>query len=168
MEKEFMRLDFVNNMPEFRDTMKNMLSVWQNNCIYVCHPNHIFKENGDWDDIDIKKMFKINDYKTFITFSTKDAFVYAQNRIRHNFETQVAKNGIDNAISYVAVVERYRFEGEDNYLVRGIIRYDKDGYSVLFNPEYVEAMPKNAFDEWLQLDDDEDNIPNAYKKRRNK
>ena len=109
-----------------------------------------------------------NDYKTFITFSTKDAFVYAQNRIRHNFETQVAKNGIDNAISYVAVVERYRFEGEDNYLVRGIIRYDKDGYSVLFNPEYVEAMPKNAFDEWLQLDDDEDNIPNAYKKRRNK
>lgn len=163
---EYKRLDFVNNMTEFREVMRDMLSVRYNHCIYVCHPKHIFKNGQDWDDIDMEKMFRINDYKTFITIDIKNAFVYAQNRIRHDFESQKEKKGVDNAVSYVAVVERYRYEGVDNYIVRGLIRYDKEGYSVAFNPEYVEAIPKNIFDEWLQFDDDEDTKSNVYKKRR--
>lgn len=164
MKDEFIKLEVKTK--EFSDAMSNLLSVWDNHCIYICHPNHVINLNKDWDDINIKKMFKINDYKTFISFDYREAFAYVHKRLGSDVMAQARSKGKDKAVSYLAVVEKYLFEGEDNYLVRGIIKGDINGYSVMFNPEFAKTIPNNIFEKVLRLSDDDSVIPETYKKRR--
>ncbi len=80
--------------------------------------------NINWDDIDIERMIRINDYQTFITSDCRLAFKYVHQRLGHQIMNEVKKGKKNEAVSYLAIVERYTFDfdGEDNYLVRGIIR----------------------------------------------
>ena len=165
MEKDYKRLD-MNDKATFTQEMQNMLDVWDNHCIYICNPNHLFKENKEWDNIDINKMLEMNDYEKFLTFDFKEAFKYVHNRLGHAVMEEIKDKGRDNAVSYLAVVENYLYEGEDNYLVRGIIRGDINGYSLLFNPEYKLAIPKTSAEAVLRIDGNDEYLPEVYKKRR--
>ncbi len=158
--------------------MEDMLSVWDNHCIYICHPNHLFAgakpitadvremANINWNDIDIERMLRINDYKTFITPDCSQAFRYVHERLGHQIMNEVKRGNKNGAVSYLVVVERYTFDYEDNYLVRGIIRGDYDGYSITFNPEYQKAIPQSTWEKSLRLGDHE--IPAAYLVKRKK
>lgn len=158
--------------------MQDMLSVWDNHCIHICHPNHLFAgakpitadvremANINWNDIDIEKMLRINDYKTFITPDCREAFRYVHQRLGHQIMNEVKKGNTNRAISYLVVVERYTFDYEDNYLVRGIIRGDVDGYSIAFNPEYQKTIPQSTWEKSLRMGDHE--IPVAYLVKRKK
>ncbi len=158
--------------------MENMLSVWDNHCIHICHPNHLFAGakpitadvremvNINWDDIDVEKMLRINDYKTFITPDCSQAFKYAHQCLGHQIMNEVKKGNRNGAISYLVVVERYTFDYEDNYLVRGIIRGDYEGYSIAFNPEYQKTIPQSIWEKSLRMSDHE--IPTAYLIKRKK
>lgn len=158
--------------------MNDMLSVWDNHCIHICHPNHLFAgakpittdvremANINWDDIDIERMLRINDYKTFITPDCSQAFRYVHQRLGHQIMNEVKKGNKNGAVSYLVVVERYTFDYEDNYLVRGIIRGDYDGYSIAFNPEYQKTIPQSTWEKSLRMGDHE--IPVAYLVKRKK
>lgn len=165
METNYTRLD-MEDRETFTKTMNNMLEVWDNHSIYICHPNQIFKEKVEWDNIDINKMFESGNYETFLTFDFKEAFKYVHNRLGKAIMEEIKEKGRDNAVSYLVVVERYSYEGEDNYLVRGLIRGDIKGYSVLFNPEFIKAIPKTTIEATLRIDGDEEYLPETYKKRR--
>ena len=163
---------------ESKNILSDMLSVWDDgHCIYICHPNHIFdgtklltKDVRDinyvnWDDIDIEKMFKVKDYNTFIDPDSNFAFDYVHNRLGYQIINEVNK-GNKNAVSYLTVIEKYRFDYEDYYLVRGFIKGDAEGYSIAFNPEYKEIIPKSVFEKSLRFSGDE--VPNAYCLKRKK
>ncbi len=172
---EFKRIDARNNQKEFTKTMQDMLAVYDNNCIYVCHPNNIFNEKMnidgdnievDWDNLNVSKMFEKDEHKPFITFQENIAYQHVYSRLVSDFKKQMEKKGKENAIAYLVIVEKYRFEGKDNFLVRGVIKADMKGIAVLFNPEFETTLNHNVFEIGLRLADDERTIPNVYKKTR--
>ncbi len=144
----------------------------------LIHPNHIFAgakpltkdvreiKNINWDDIDIEKMLRTNDYGVFIMPECNDAFKYVHNRLGHQIMTEIKKGNKENAISYLVVVEKYPFDYEDNYLIRGIIRGDYEGYSIAFNPEYQKVIPKSIWDKSLRFSGQE--VPSVYCLKRKK
>ena len=159
--------------------MQDMLSVWDDgHCIYICHPNHIFDgakpitkdvreiKNINWNDIDIEKMFRINDYKTFTLPECNEAFKYVHSRLGHQIMQEVKKGNKETAVSYLAIVEKYHFDYEDYYLVRGIIRGDYKGYSISFNPEYQKVIPQSVWEKSLRFSGYE--VPNTYCLKRKK
>jgi len=152
-----------------------MLSVLNNNCIYICHPNHIFSEpklitkdvkeikNVNWNDIDTEKMFRINDYKSFITPNCKEAFKYIHKRLGHQIMQDINNKDVS---SYLAVVEQYIYDFEKYYIVRGIIKGDIEGYSIAFNPEYEKEIALSIWEKSLRISDNI--VPPIYKVRRKK
>lgn len=160
---------------EGKKCIENILSVWDDShCIFICHPNHLFTEskfrqnarkvpnNINWNNIDINKMFQINNYKMFISPNCHDAFKYVHNRLRY----EIMKKENINFATYLVVVEQYIFDYEDNYIVRGIIKGDWDGYSIAFNPEYQKTVPQSIFEKSIRFSGNE--IPNIYCQKRKK
>lgn len=163
---------------EGKKVMQDMLSVWDNHCIHICHPNHLFAgakpltsdvremTNINWNDIDIERMFRIKEYKTFLTPDCSQAFRYVHSRLGNQIMREISQKNGEDAISYLAIVEQYTFDYEDNYLVRGIIRGDREGYSIAFNPEYQKTIPQSIWEKSLRMSDHE--IPSAYLVKRKK
>ncbi|MBQ2873218.1 MAG: hypothetical protein IJE89_04405 [Bacilli bacterium] len=162
-----------------KQVIQDMLSVWDDgHSIYVCHPNHIFDgskpitkdvrniKHINWDDIDIEKMFKVNDYKIFVSSDCTEAFKYIHSRFGHEIMQEVKKGNKASAVSYLTIVEKYRFDYEDYYLVRGIIKADYNGYSIAFNPEYKKVIPKSVWDKSLRFSGNE--VPQVYCLKRKK
>lgn len=161
-----------------RQFMRGMLGVWSNNCIHICHPNHLFAGtklltkdvrelvNVNWDDIDIEKMLDKKDYKTFVSDDWSRAFRYVHKRLGHQIMNEIKNGNEDGAVSYLAVVEEYADEYGKHYLVRGIIRGDSEGYSVAFNPEYQKTIPCSIWEKALRMGDNE--TPAAYLAKRPK
>lgn len=162
-----------------KKVIQDMLSVWDDgHCIYICHPNHIFDGAKpithdvrnikciNWDDIDIEKMFRIKDYKTFVYPDCTEAFKYVHGRLGHQIMQEVKKGNKETAVSYLAVIEKYRFDYEDYYLIRGIIKGDYKGYSIAFNPEYKKVIPQSVWDRSLRFSGRE--VPNVYCLKRKK
>lgn len=156
--------------------MQDMLSVFDDaHCIHICHPNHIFDNNTltkekrnidtiDWDNIDIDKMFNKKDFKTFILPSIEDAFKYVHKRLGNEIMTEI-KKGNKDATSYLVVVEKYNIDWENYYLIRGIIKGDKEGYSLAFNPEYEKSIPKSIWEKSMRFSGNE--VPRIYTLKRN-
>lgn len=164
---------------EGKKLITDMLSVIDDgHCIYVCHPNHIFDGekpinhdvrrmlNINWDDIDISKLFGIGDYGTFVLPEPSDAFKYVHAKLGNAIMKQVKEGHKDTALSYLAVVERYRFDAEDFYMIRGIIQGDYEGYSLAFNPEYQKTIPQSVWDRSLRFSGRE--VPEAFLVKRKK
>ena len=162
-----------------KKVIQDMLSVWDDgHCIYICHPNHIFDGAKpitkdvrnikciNWNDINIEKMFRIKDYKTFVYPDCTEAFRYVHSRLGHQIMQEVKKGNKENAVSYLAVIEKYRFDYEDYYLIRGIIKGDYKGYSIAFNPEYKKVIPQSVWDKSLRFSGHE--VPNVYCLKRKK
>lgn len=162
---------------ESKEKISSLLSVWDDgHCIHICHPNHIFAgakllnqdvrqiKNLNWDDIDITKMFYAYDYGTFILPDYKDAFKYVHKRLAHDLLPQLKSGTPEAAVSYLTVVEKYRFNSENYYLVRGIIKGDSRGYSIAINPEYKKALPQSTWEKQMRFGGNE--VPKIYCKRR--
>lgn len=79
---------------------------------------------------------------------------------------EVKKGNKDNAVSYLTIIEKYRFDYEDYYLIRGIIKGDYKGYSIAFNPEYKKVIPQRVWDKSLRFSGHE--VPNVYCLKRKK
>ncbi len=160
---------------EGKKYIENILSVWDDShCIFICHPNHLFTEsrftqnarkvpdNISWNNIDINKMFQIDNYKMFISPNCHDAFAYVHKRLGH----EIIKKDNINFATYLVVVEQYIFDYEDNYIVRGIIKGDWNGYSIAFNPEYQETIPQSIFEKSMRFSGNK--IPHIYCQKRKK
>lgn len=159
---------------EAKEMFSGMLGVWDDgHCIHICHPNHIFidkyltQDNHDirqvnWDSIDFEKMVQIGDYKTFIMPDSGQAFKYVHKRLSHQV-LKKQQEGIDE-ISFLVILEKYRLDGEDQYLVRGLIRGDKEGYSLGFNPEYEKVIPKSIWEKSIRFSGSE--VPSPYLVKR--
>ena len=155
--------------------MNEMLSIWdEGHCVYVCHPNDLFvpelitcdnKEirNINWEDIDVFEMLTVGNYQLFYLPKCSDDFESVLNHLQCDMKIS-SKNEDNTVVSYLAVVEKYNYNGEDNYLVRGIIRGDNEGYSLAFNPEYQKAIPMSAPDKSQRACGCK--TPNVYMKRR--
>lgn len=159
---------------EGQELFSNMLSVIDDgHCIHVCHPNHLFNtkyvigtnlelDKVNWEDIDIFKMMEVGDYKTFVMPDVKEAFRYVHKRLGHQVMKKIELN--QNEKSYLVVVEQYLLDGEDNYLVRGIIRGDRNGYSMAFNPVYEKTIATNIWEKSIRFSGNE--VPEAYLVKR--
>jgi hypothetical protein len=167
LSMEYKRVDF-HDKKIFTQVMTDLLAVYDNHCIYVTNPDNLFNGSYDWDNIDVKKMLDSNDYKTFMSYDPREAIKYVHQTLGNDVMKKYRELGRDKAVSYLVVVEEYPFEGEDNYLVRGIIRGDMEGYAFSFNQEYKESIPKDKFEIYSRLDGNEEDLPKVYKKRRNK
>lgn len=150
---------------EGQEYFSNMLTVIDDgHCIHVCHPNHLFNtryvignslefDRINWEDLDIDKMKEIGDYKTFIMPDVKEAFRYIHKRLGHQIMKKI-ELGQDEQ-SYLVVVEQYYLDGEENYLVRGIIKGDKNGYAMAFNPEYEKSITTNVWERSIRFSGNE-------------
>jgi len=156
--------------------MQDMLSVWDDeHCIHITNPNNLFNninvtneiEYIDWDNIDTEKMFNKKDYQTFILPSIQDAFLYIQNKLGKEIINEL-KNGNENACSFLAVIEKYPINNENYYIIRGIIKGDKDGYSLAFNPEYEKAIPKSTWEKSSRFSGSITPVPYTLKRRVNR
>lgn len=168
-ELNFVRLNTLENGKfdkEAKRCIENILSVWDDgHRIHICHPNHLFAGvkpitrdvskmvNINWDDIDVSKMLRINDYKTFILPDCQMAFRYVHKRLGNQVMQEVKKGNKDSAVSYLVVVEEYNSHDTAYYLVRGIIRGDYQGYSVAFNPQFKNTLPKSLWERSLRFGD---------------
>ena len=65
---------------------------------------------------------------------------------------------------YLAVVEEYNNENNPNYLIRGIVRKDNDGYAICFNPEFEKTIPHTIEERVSRLSGK--NNPKIYKKKQ--
>ena len=159
---------------EGQETFNDMLAVIDDgHCIHICHPNHLFNtkyvignslelDRINWDDIDIDKMVEVGDYKTFIMPDAKEPFRYVHKRLGHQIMKKI-ELGQDEQ-SYLVVVEQYIIDGECNYLVRGIIKGDKEGYSMAFNPEYEKSIAHNVWERSIRFSGNE--VPATYLVKR--
>ena len=103
----------------------------------------------NWDDIDVERMFLINDLKHSLYFH--DIFDYVHKRLRNEIMREI-KKGNKEVLSYLVVVEQIYNSNEDNYyFVRGIIRGDYKGYSLAFNPDYEKRIPKSIWEKSLRI-----------------
>lgn len=151
---------------EGKKLFQDLLSVWdEGHIIFIAHPNHVFQHkmltadvrnisHVSWDSIDVQKMLSIQDYASFFLPDCQEAFSYVHRRMAHQLRPQLSK-GVEDATTYLVVLEQYPFDYESNYLVRGIIKGDKDGYSIALNPEYVKAIPASVWDKSLRFSGNE-------------
>lgn len=159
--------------------MRDMLSVWDDgHCIYITHPNHIFKgaklitpdtreiKHVNWNHIDVEKMFRMNQAQIFLSSNYNEAFRYVHNHMESQIKQEAEKRNQDSTICHLAVVEQYRFEYENYYLVRGIIKRDYNGYRIAFNPEYKDTTPKSVLEKSLRFSGEE--VPKIYCLKRDK
>ena len=164
---------------EGKKMMEDMLSVIDDgHCIYVCHPNHIFAGdkpingevkrmlNVNWNDIDVSRLFRVGDYGTFVLPEATEAFKYIHAKLGNAIMKQVKEGHKDTALSYLAVVEKYRFDAEEFYMIRGIIQGDYEGYSLAFNPEFQKTIPQSVWDRSLRFSGRE--VPEAFLVKRQK
>lgn len=159
---------------EGQELFKDMLSVIDDgHCIHICHPNHLFNtkyvignsleiDRINWEDIDVNKMIEIGDYKTFIMPDVKESFRYVHKRLGHQILKKIELNQDEQ--SYLVVLEEYILDGESNYLVRGIIKGDKNGYSMAFNPEYEKTIASNVWERSIRFSGNE--VPAVYLVKR--
>ena len=171
-EVYFNKLDLSKNSDgSGKKALTNLFTIFDDgHTIYVCHPNHIFHNiitpdieditNINWDDIDMNKMFEKNDYKEF--FMPDEAFRYTAKRLEHMIKSKTKINR--EGLGHLAVIEKYLFDYSDYYLVRGIIKGDKEALYIAFNPEYENVIPKNIFEKNLRFVGRE--IPKVYLKER--
>ena len=158
--------------------MQDLLSVWDHrHSIYIGHPNHVLSLkpisegnreiiNINWNDIDIDKMKRIGDYDSFYSENPQGAFKYVHNRLGHQIMKEVNNGRKEQAVSYLAVVEKYDFDSQFYYLLRGLIRGDYDGYSIALNPEYERTLPKSIWEKSLRFTGKD--IPTPYLTKRKK
>ena len=159
---------------EGQELFNDMLSVIDDgHCIHICHPNHLFNtkyvigtsldfDRINWDDIDIDKMVSVGDYKTFIMPDAKESFKYVHKRLSHQIIKKIDSGQEEQ--SYLVVVEQYTIDGEYSYLVRGIIKGDKEGYSMAFNPEYEKAISSNVWEKSIRFTGNEVATPYLVKR----
>jgi len=120
------------------------------NVIYICHPNHIFKNciNGDdkeilgvdWNNIDVNAMFIHDDYGCYsiveqVYETDNNQFNYIRKKATH----MLRKYASDGAFNYVypfVILEEMDGDNEFTYFVRGIISCSNDGVKLAYNPEY--------------------------------
>lgn len=150
---------------EGQELFQDMLSVIDDgHCIHICHPNHLFNtkyvigtslelDRINWEDLDIDRMTEVGDYKTFILPNVQEAFRYVHKRLGHQIMKKIELGQEEQ--SYLVVVEQYLLDGEYSYLVRGIIRGDKNGYSVAFNPEYEKGIAGNIWEKSIRFSGNE-------------
>ena len=70
----------------------------------------------------------------------------------------------NNKPVYLAVVEEYNEENDTNYLIRGIIRKDTEGYAIAFNPTFEKTIPATIEEKISRLRGKSKS--NAYMKRK--
>lgn len=174
---EYKRIDYKKGKgftKEGQELFSDMLSVIDDcHCIHICHPNHLFNtkyligtsleiDRVNWEDLDIDRMKEIGDYKTFIMSDVKEAFRYVHKRLGHQIMKKIELGQEEQ--SYLVVVEQYFLDNEENYLVRGIIKGDKSGYSMAFNPEYRKTIATNIWERSIRFSGNE--VPSVYLVKR--
>lgn len=167
MGNKFIRLDYTNK-EIFNKMMKDILSVWDNHCIYICRPNHLLREtlnlndsnSINWDNTDIEDIFRTCNYKAFLNYHSEEAFRYVHSQLRFDI-VNLAKE-----VSYLIVIEKNTVDTFENYFIRSIIRGDDKGYSILFNPEYENSIPSDLIESLLMVDSEDNNLSEEYKKMK--
>lgn len=154
-----------------KELIQNMLSIWdKDHFLYTCNPNDTFSgaklltedvkeiKHVNWNEISVGNMLKSSGCKMFMTPNYK----YAYECIEKDLKNQMLENSKEVIIkpSYLTVVERYYFDSENYFLVRGFIKADNKGYSIAFNPEYQKLVPKNIWEKSLRYSGN--GIPEAY------
>ena len=156
-----------------RALITDLLEVLESDhSICICHPNHIFKNKPvtknnpqitriNWDNIDPARMIKMGDYLNFVDVNS--AYRYAHNRLKHQLLPAIKQDDKD-ITKYLVVVEKYRYDNVDNYVVRGLIKGEPSSISIAFNPEYAKTITRDIWSKGLRMGDNE--TPNLYLKRQ--
>ena len=128
------------------------------NVVYICHPNHVFKNcvtsdnkeilSVDWDNIDINMMFLHDDYGCYsiieqVYESDNNQFNYIKKKASHMLR-KYANDGAPNYSYPFVVVEEMDSDTDYTYFVRGIISCSEDGVKLAYNPqwEHVKSYQK--------------------------
>lgn len=152
------------NENSFDDSSANklqaMLSIWKDgNIIYLCHPNHLFDAKTDnydtkeiaainWDNINIEKMMKYNDFGRFsmvdqLSPKGVNQFNYLFKKVSH-----MLKEDPQHICSLAILEESYGQDQEPRYFVRGIVSCSKDGILLAFNPAAAKTNPYEKSSVW--------------------
>lgn len=163
MPLEYETLDYKNNKLSdiSLEKLKAMLMIKEEgNIIYICHPKHLFDfiiedfdtkeiKYVDFNSINIEKMMKYNDYGRYsiveqICSKSNNQFTYVLKKASHMIKKYQDKGCPQFSFNF-AVVEEIdnRFESPQ-YLVRGIISCNRNGFSLAFNPRVDKNISKES------------------------
>lgn len=157
---------------ESKTLINDLLGVLESDhSVMICHPNHIFKNKPvtketpvitriNWDNINPLRMLQYADYGEFV--DVNKAYQFAHRRLRHQILPAI-NNGDKDVVKYLAVVEKYVLDGEDNYVVRGLIKGDISSINIAFNPEYAKTITHDIWSRGLRMGDH--NTPELYLKK---
>lgn len=144
---------------KLKDKLDELLMIYNaGNIIYICHPVEIFQYlvtdkstkqpiYVDWDSIDAIKMFNSKSYER-ISMSEQ---MFSSGLINRRY---IDKKGFEMMRKYlgegypeyvypfVIVEEVENRRGPNQYVVRGIICKNQDGYQIAFNPQFVIEAKK--------------------------
>ena len=171
MAENFKRLDF-SNKPEFARTMKNMLQVWEDHVLFVYPSPEDISDSinleGDiaWDEFAVDIALDRGPFFKFFSMDGESAIRTVHNYLRREVPAKAQTHGNADSSIYLVVAEKYPYEGEAYYLVRGVIRGDMSGYAIRYNPEYEATIPQDQFEEFARFDQADGSLPEAYRKRR--
>ena len=114
--------------------------------LYLCHPNDLFKNivitddidymlNIDWDNIDIEKMFNLNNFSLLAGNTFNDYFSILTDR----FNDLRSKYNKPFSL-YNVLLSNKIIDGECNYKVRAIFRQDFLGIDYAINSNYLSNI----------------------------
>lgn len=147
VEYEFLG-DSINDLSSELDDVLTIRD--DRNVIYICHPNHIFKDyigdvdkgiiSVDWDNIDVDKMFLYDDYGCYsiveqVYESDNNQLNYIKKKASHMLRKYI-NDGASNYVYSFAVVEEMDSDTDFSYFVRGIISCSAEGVKLAYNPQY--------------------------------
>lgn len=147
-----------------KSIMQDILSVWDvSHSIQICPfsniSNLILEGNKEvrinWDAINIEDKTSSENYASFYTSECNRAINYVNDYMFR-----------ESKVDYLVVVEKYNFNYEDNYLIRGIIKLDHNGFLVAFNPEYKKTIPQTIWEKTLRFSGY--GVPDIYCLKREK
>jgi hypothetical protein len=124
--------------------MQRVLTISDGHTLYITHPNSLFSPKLDltgeelnvhWENIDFEAMLKYYNYRHFDAKSSKNALYCIRDLM-----TSKCRNGKTN---HLVILERYLENGDDKFLVRGIVRFNGQGYAIALNPEFEKLGTVN-------------------------
>lgn len=161
LEYDFLDCENNNFTAESMEKLKALLTIRkEGNIIYICHPKHLFEtivENFntkelryvDFDNINVEKMFRLNDFGRYsiveqICSKKNNQFTYIMKKASHMIKKYQEEGVYQFSYPFVILEEINSQIEEPHYFVRGIVDCNQEGFSIAFNPLAIKFSPNGS------------------------
>lgn len=136
-------------MSEKDGLLQRVLAIPERHTLYATHPNNLFSTKLNLNDEELEIPWESIDPRAMLRFYEPKAYeAKTSQNIAGCIRNLIGSKCSDGKNQYLVVLERYLDRGEDKFIVRGIIKINKNGCGIVLNPEFegyvlTESSPEN-------------------------